>query len=46
MMTRSMLQIMLELGVLAQVPEADIAGGKATPGARHVQSPAANGRRC
>lgn len=37
MMTRSMLQIMLELGVLAQVPEADIAGGKATPVAAHVQ---------
>lgn len=30
MLTRSMLQIMLELGVLAQVPEADIAAGKAT----------------
>ncbi len=32
MMTRSMLQVMIELGILAQVPEADIAGGKATPG--------------
>lgn len=31
MATRSMLQIMVELGVLAQVPEGDIAGGKATP---------------
>jgi hypothetical protein len=39
MVTRSMLQVMLELGVLAQVPEADIAGGKATPGS--VRSPAA-----
>lgn len=33
MVTRSMLQVMVELGVLAQVPEADIAGGKATRGA-------------
>jgi len=41
MVTRSMLQVMLELGVLAQVPEADIAGGKATPGAGSVPSPAA-----
>lgn len=32
MVTRSMLQVMVELGVLAQVPEADIAGGKATRG--------------
>lgn len=32
MSTRSMLQVMLELGVLAQVPEADVAAGKATPG--------------
>ena len=31
--TRSMLQVMLELGILAQVPEADITGGRATPGA-------------
>ena len=31
--TRSMLQVMLELGILAQVPESDIAGGRATPGA-------------
>ena len=41
MATRSMLQVMLELGVLAQVPEADIAGGKATPGAGSVPSPTA-----
>jgi hypothetical protein len=33
MTTRSMLQVMLELGVLAQVPEADVADGKATKGA-------------
>lgn len=39
MVTRSMLQIMVELGVLAQVPEADIAGGKATPGASSMSSP-------
>jgi hypothetical protein len=30
--TRSMLQVMLELGVVAQVPEADVAAGRATPG--------------
>jgi hypothetical protein len=40
MVTRSMLQIMVELGVLAQVPEADIAGGKATPGTSSISSPA------
>ena len=39
MTTRSMLQVMVELGVLAQVPEADITGGKATPGAGSVPSP-------
>lgn len=33
MTTRSMLQVMLELGVLAQVPETDVADGKATKGA-------------
>lgn len=31
--TRSMLQVMMELGIFAQVPEVDIAGGKATVGA-------------
>jgi hypothetical protein len=31
--TRSMLQVMLELGILAQVPESDITGGRATAGA-------------
>lgn len=32
-MTRSMLQIMLELAASVQVPEADVAEGRATPGA-------------
>lgn len=32
LVTRSMLQVMLELGVLAQVPEADVATGRAVPG--------------
>ena len=36
--TRSMLQIMVEIGVLAQIPEADITGGKATPGAASGQA--------
>ena len=40
MMTRSMLQVMLELGILAQVPETDIAGGKATPGAGAIPATA------
>jgi hypothetical protein len=39
MVTRSMLQVMLELGILAQVPETDIAGGKATPGVGPVPAP-------
>jgi hypothetical protein len=33
MSTRSMLQVMIELGVVAQVPEADVASGRAAPGA-------------
>jgi hypothetical protein len=37
--TRSMLQVMMELGVFAQVPEADVAGGKATLGAGSNPSP-------
>ena len=41
MVTRSMLQVMVELGVLAQVPEPDIVGGKATPGAGSIPSPTA-----
>ena len=32
MMTRSMLQIMLEFAAIVQVPEADVAQGKAGPG--------------
>ena len=38
MLTRSMLQIMLELGVLAQVPEADIAAGRAVAAGGGVQA--------
>jgi hypothetical protein len=37
--TRSMLQVMLELGVEAQVPEADVAAGRATQGATNNQPP-------
>lgn len=33
MVTRSMLQVMLELGAMAQVPEADVVTGRAMPGA-------------
>lgn len=33
LVTRSMLQVMLELGILTQVPEADVASGRAMPGA-------------
>jgi hypothetical protein len=33
MTTRSMLQVMVELGIQVQVPEADVTGGRATPGA-------------
>jgi len=39
MMTRSMLQIMLELGAIVQVPEADVTSGRAAPGAVAVQAP-------
>jgi hypothetical protein len=35
--TRSMLQVMLELGAMAQIPEADVAAGKATPGSTNQQ---------
>jgi hypothetical protein len=35
--TRSMLQIMLELGILAQVPDGDITAGRAAPGASTTQ---------
>ena len=38
MMTRSMLQIMLELGAIVQVPAADVTSGRAAPGAVAVQA--------
>jgi hypothetical protein len=41
MMTRSMLQIMLEFAAVVQVPEADVAQGKATPGVVETQAPLA-----
>jgi hypothetical protein len=41
MMTRSMLQIMLEFAAVMQVPEADVAQGKATPGLVDTQDAAA-----
>jgi len=37
MKTRSMLEIMLEFAAAVQVPEADVAEGKATPGAIAAQ---------
>lgn len=37
LVTRSMLQVMLELGVLAQVPEADVTSGRAVPGSTTAQ---------
>ncbi|MFO1157248.1 MAG: hypothetical protein U1E60_00260 [Reyranellaceae bacterium] len=40
MTTRSMLQIMIEMGLLAHVPEADITGGRATPGLASGAAPA------
>ena len=39
--TRSMLQVMAELGVTAQVPEADVAAGRATAGATSLRPPEA-----
>ena len=39
MMTRSMLQIMLELATIVQVPESDVASGRAASGAVQVQPP-------
>jgi hypothetical protein len=38
MMTRSMLQIMLEFAAVVQVPESDVAHGKATPGLVDAQA--------
>ena len=40
MMTRSMLQIMLEFAAVVQVPDADVAQGKVTPGQVDTQSAA------
>ena len=37
--TRSMLQVMVELGVTAQVPEADVTTGRATAGATNLRPP-------
>lgn len=42
MVTRSMLQVMVELGVLAHVPEADIAAGRASKG--NTETPANDGQ--
>src|SRR5277367_212942 len=41
MMTRSMLQIMLEFAAIVQVPESDVVQGKATPGLVDTQAPGA-----
>lgn len=38
LMTRSMLQIMLELAVVAQVPESDVISGRAAPGLVDTQA--------
>ena len=38
MMTRSMLQIMLELATIVQVPASDVTSGRAAPGAVEVQA--------
>jgi hypothetical protein len=38
MMTRSMLQIMLELGAIVQVPASDVESGRAAPGAVAAES--------
>ena len=43
MMTRSMLQIMLEFAAIIQVPEADVAQGKAGPGLVDTGAGALNG---
>jgi hypothetical protein len=41
MMTRSMLQIMLEFAAVVQVPQSDVEQGKATPGLADTQAPGA-----
>ena len=38
MMTRSMLQIMLEFAAIVRVPESDVVQGKATPGLVDAQA--------
>jgi len=38
MMTRSMLQIMLEFAAVVQVPQSDVEQGKATPGLADTQA--------
>ena len=43
MMTRSMLEVMLEFAAVIQVPEADVVQGKAGPGLVDTQSAALNG---
>jgi hypothetical protein len=43
MMTRSMLQIMLEFAATVQVPEADVAQGKTTPGLVEASGAALSG---
>jgi hypothetical protein len=43
MMTRSMLQIMLEFAAVVQVPESDVAQGKATPGLVEASGAALSG---
>ena len=43
MMTRSMLQIMLEFAAIVQVPNSDVAQGKAGPGLADTQEAALNG---
>src|SRR6516164_9211756 len=43
MMTRSMLQIMLEFAATVQVPESDVAQGRATPGSVEASGAALNG---
>ena len=43
MMTRSMLQIMLEFAAVVQVPESDVAQGRATPGLVEASGAALNG---
>jgi len=43
MMTRSMLQIMLEFAATVQMPESDVAQGRATPGSVEASGAALNG---